>query len=172
MKNNVKNRRIISIFLLFILNFNLCESAALIFVEIENLNNNSLKVNDQCDEDLINFDECLQKDEEPIKANIDHSKKSIKKLKADKLEHGGPSMPEASAFTSTSSGNLVNLATGDFNYSIPLLDVGGYPINLNYDSQVGLNDEASWVGLGWSLNAGSVNRSVRGLPDDFKDVEI
>ena len=81
-------------------------------------------------------------------------------------------MPEASAFTSTSSGNLVNLATGDFNYSIPLLDVGGYPINLNYDSQVGLNDEASWVGLGWSLNAGSVNRSVRGLPDDFKDVEI
>ncbi|MBK8735331.1 MAG: hypothetical protein IPL98_05305 [Saprospiraceae bacterium] len=28
------------------------------------------------------------------------------------------------------------------------------------------------MGLGWSLNAGSVNRTVRGLPDDFKAVDI
>ncbi len=87
-------------------------------------------------------------------------------------DHGGPTAPEASTFTSAGTTNMVNLATGDFSYNIPLMDVGGYPVNLNYDSQVGVNDEASWVGLGWSLNAGSVNRSVRGLPDDFRDVDI
>ncbi|MBK7224284.1 MAG: hypothetical protein IPH96_02215 [Saprospiraceae bacterium] len=84
------------------------------------------------------------------------------------MEWGAQVCQKCMAFTTVDQKNLVNPGTGDFNYSIPLLDVGGYPINLNYDSQVGLNDEASWVGLGWSLNAGSVSRQTRGLPDDFK----
>jgi hypothetical protein len=63
---------------------------------------------------------------------------------------------------------MVNLFTGDFQYSIPLLDVEGYSLVLNYDGNVGMHQDASWVGLGWSLNPGTVNRQMRGLPDDFK----
>ena len=51
-------------------------------------------------------------------------------------------------------------------YNIPLMDVG-YPINLSYGSGTGMDDEASWVGTGWSLNPGTVNRTMRGIPDDF-----
>ncbi|MEO0458404.1 MAG: hypothetical protein AAF152_17735, partial [Cyanobacteria bacterium P01_A01_bin.114] len=31
-----------------------------------------------------------------------------------------------------------------------------------------MDQEASWVGLGWNLNVGQIARQVRGLPDDFK----
>lgn len=47
------------------------------------------------------------------------------------------------------------------------MDVDGYPLNISYHGGVGMEQEASWVGLGWSLNAGSINRGMRGLPDDF-----
>lgn len=62
---------------------------------------------------------------------------------------------------------MVNQFTGDFSYSIPLMDVEGYPITISYNSNVSMNDEASWVGLGWNLNVGSVAREMRGIPDDF-----
>jgi hypothetical protein len=94
------------------------------------------------------------------------AKKNLKK-QIEKEDQGGPSMPEIQGFTPASSDKLVDLSTGDLNYNILLLNVGGYPINLSYSSGTRLNDEASWVGLGWTLNPGSVNRNVRGLPDDF-----
>ena len=85
---------------------------------------------------------------------------------------GGPSMPEVQGFTAASNQNMVDPFTGDFSFNIPLLDVGGFPINIAYKSGVSANDEASWVGLGWNLNLGSVSRQMRGLPDDFKGEEI
>lgn len=103
--------------------------------------------------------------------NKQHKAKAFKVNKA-KLFGGGPGAPEASSFTTPNNDNLVNLATGDFSYNIPLLDVGGYPISINYNSNVSANEEASWVGLGWNLNAGSVNRTVRGLPDDFNGTKM
>lgn len=79
----------------------------------------------------------------------------------------GPSQPEMSKFTPAGISEMVNLASGDFSYNIPLLDVGGYPVNLSYQSGTGPEDEASWVGSGWTLNPGAINRTMRGLPDDF-----
>lgn len=85
---------------------------------------------------------------------------------------GGPSQPEFNSFTPIGTSDMVNLSTGDFNYNIPLMDVGGYPLNLAYDSGVGMDQEASWAGLGWNLNVGQITRDVRGIPDDFKGDEM
>ncbi len=85
---------------------------------------------------------------------------------------GGPSQPEFNSFTPIGTSDMVNLSSGDFNYNIPIMDVGGYPLNLSYDSGIGMDQEASWVGLGWNLNVGQINRQVRGLPDDFNGDKV
>ncbi len=80
----------------------------------------------------------------------------------------GPSQPEVQSFTPIGTSDMVSLFSGDFNYNVPLLDIDGYPVNLAYNAGIGNDQEASWVGLGWNINPGNVNRSMRGLPDDFK----
>lgn len=80
---------------------------------------------------------------------------------------GGPGQPESQAFTSVNGDNMVDLFSGDFSYKIPLMDVGGYPIALGYNSGISMDQEASWVGLGWNINPGAITRNLRGLPDDF-----
>lgn len=79
----------------------------------------------------------------------------------------GPAQPEMAGFTPISAADMVDPFTGDFSYNIPLMDVGGYPLNLAYQSGAGMDDESSWVGYGWSLTPGSINRQMRGIPDDF-----
>jgi hypothetical protein len=85
---------------------------------------------------------------------------------------GGPAQPEMATFQSVGTDNMVNLFTGDFTYNIPLLDVGGYPVNLFYNSGITMDQEASWVGLGWNINPGVINRSMRGIPDDFDGTDL
>ncbi len=80
---------------------------------------------------------------------------------------GGPTQPEVHGFTPIGVSDMVDPFTGDFTYNIPLMDVEGYPINIAYGSGVSMDQEASWVGLGWSLNTGAIVRNMRGLPDDF-----
>ncbi|PWU02591.1 MAG: hypothetical protein C5B52_05050 [Bacteroidetes bacterium] len=80
---------------------------------------------------------------------------------------GGPGQPEMASFKPVGTNNMVNLFTGDFSYNIPLLDVGGYPINIYYEGGITMEQEASWVGLGWNLNPGNISRNMRGVPDDF-----
>lgn len=87
-----------------------------------------------------------------------------------------PIQGEHQGFSPAGGGDMVDLFTGDFSYDIPLFDLpgpsGGYPINMSYNSGFSMDDESSWVGSGWSLTPGAVNRSVRGLPDDFRNDEI
>lgn len=85
----------------------------------------------------------------------------------NKDDDNGPSQPEMQAFQSVNNANMVDLFTGDFSYNIPLMDVGGYPVNLSYRSGITMDQEASWVGLGWNINPGTISRNMRGLPDDF-----
>ncbi|MGN6293128.1 MAG: hypothetical protein ACTHMV_10325 [Chitinophagaceae bacterium] len=83
----------------------------------------------------------------------------------------GPSQPETQAFQPIGNSNMVDLFSGDFSYNIPLLDVGGYPVNLAYQSGANMDDESSWAGYGWNINVGSLNRQLRGLPDDFNGTD-
>lgn len=89
----------------------------------------------------------------------------------DKTDIDGPSQPEMSSFKPAGTNDMVNLFTGDFSYNIALMDVGGYPVNIFYDGGIGMEQEASWVGLGWNINPGNVNRNMRGVPDDFNGTE-
>lgn len=88
----------------------------------------------------------------------------------------GPSQPEVQSFEPAGTTEMVDLFSGDFTYNIPLFELpgpnGGYPFNLAYHSGISMDHEASWVGLGWSLNPGAINRQMRGLPDDFNGDEI
>ena len=84
----------------------------------------------------------------------------------------GPTQPEFNSFTPIGTSDMVDLGSGNYNYNIPIMDVGGYPINLSYNGGVTMDQEASWVGLGWNLNVGQIERQVRGLPDDFNGDEI
>ena len=89
-------------------------------------------------------------------------------LSAASASNGGPGgQTEASGFSLNTNSELVDPFTGDFSYNIPLISVEGYPITLSYNSNIGMMDEASWVGLGWNLNVGSISREKRGIPDEF-----
>jgi len=88
----------------------------------------------------------------------------------------GPSQPEHVQFAPVGANNSVDLFSGDFSYNIPLFELpgpdGGYPFNITYQAGVGVEEEASWVGLGWNLTPGAINRQMRGLPDEFKGDSI
>lgn len=84
----------------------------------------------------------------------------------------GPSSPEFSTFEPVASTDMVNIFSGDFNYNLPVIDIpgpdgAGYALSLSYHSGSSIEQEASWVGFGWTLNPGAINRNTRGFPDDF-----
>src|SRR5688572_13308536 len=75
----------------------------------------------------------------------------------------GPSQPEFSSFEPVATTNMVDEFTGDFTYNLPILEVPGphgssYRLSLSYHSGVTPEEEASWVGYGWTLNPGAINR--------------
>ncbi len=89
----------------------------------------------------------------------------------------GPVQPEFTGFEPLGTTGMVNEFSGAFTYNIPLLEVPGpsgssYPVTMAYHSGAALEEDASWVGFGWSLNPGSINRNARGIPDDYNGAEV
>jgi hypothetical protein len=80
---------------------------------------------------------------------------------------GGPGQNDNSGLSLNAQDGVLNKFTGDMSYSIPLLDIEGFPIVISYNANITMDQEASWVGLGWDLSVGSINRDMRGIPDDF-----
>ncbi len=82
-----------------------------------------------------------------------------------------PQSPEVAAFDKFS--NSVNMYTGVPTIALPLYTFKGrelsLPISLSYDaSGIKVEQIATHVGLGWSLNYGGViSRQVNGHPDDY-----
>jgi len=82
----------------------------------------------------------------------------------------GPHQPEYTSYEEPGATDMVNLLTGDFNFSLPLLEVpgpeGGFSVPVTYNAGIGPDQEASWIGLGWTCNIGAITRSVVQYPDD------
>ena len=82
----------------------------------------------------------------------------------------GPLQPEFIGYENPGATDMVSLATGDFTYQIPAFEVPGpersFQLPLTYRAGIRLEQEASWVGLGWTLNPGAITRTVNGYPDD------
>jgi len=89
------------------------------------------------------------------------------------LASNSPTQAETTAFSPPSTTDLVNPFTGEFSYSLPLLEVpnssgNNFPLTLSYKSGTTIDEDASWVGYGWSLPIGAIGRTKRGFPDDLK----
>ncbi len=90
---------------------------------------------------------------------------------------GGPQSPEFSNFESVGTTDMVNPFTGDFTYNLPVLDIpgpngGGYALSLSYHSGLNPEEEASWVGYGWTLNPGAIIRNKQGFADDVNKGQV
>ncbi len=81
--------------------------------------------------------------------------------------NNGPNAPEASGFEPVNATDMVNLSSGDMSYVLPLLEVDGFPVTLSYHAGIPMEMDASWVGLGWNINTGSISRGVVSTPDDW-----
>src|SRR5437879_4397707 len=84
--------------------------------------------------------------------------------------------PSPTAYSFTKYGDIpVNMYTGAASVDIPIWTVKGVdlaaPVSLSYHGGgIKVQEEASWVGLGWNLSAGgSITRSVRGVHDESAD---
>lgn len=83
-----------------------------------------------------------------------------------------PPSPNAAAFQKFVE-VPVSLYTGTPNISVPIYEIKmgqlSLPISLQYHaSGLKVDEHASWVGAGWSLNAGGmISRTAKGLPDEL-----
>ncbi|MEO0570801.1 MAG: hypothetical protein AAF039_03780 [Bacteroidota bacterium] len=83
-----------------------------------------------------------------------------------------PNSPEAEAFAKYGDFD-VSMHTGTPDIAVPIYMIKGREMDINlslsYDaSGIKVEQLASWVGLGWNLNAGGrITRQANGLPDDY-----
>lgn len=82
--------------------------------------------------------------------------------------NNGPNAPTAAGFEPVDATDMVSLSTGNLSYVLPLMDVEGFPVSLSYHAGIPNDMEASWVGLGWYLTPGAINRTVTNTPDDWQ----
>jgi len=82
----------------------------------------------------------------------------------------GTQQPEYTSYEAPGATDMVNLLTGDFNFNIPILEIpgpeGNFSLPLSYHAGITPESDASWVGLGFNINAGSIVRGYNQYPDD------
>ncbi|WKN44221.1 hypothetical protein [Tunicatimonas pelagia] len=85
-------------------------------------------------------------------------------------------MPQFTGLQPMDVSQYVDPTTGDFNFQSLLLEIpgsqGSYPLLLTYQAGIGLNQSASWVGLGFNFEPGALYRSISQVPDDYRRNKI
>lgn len=88
-----------------------------------------------------------------------------------------PQSPQVAAL-SRFGDHPVNLSTGIPSINVPIYEISAgsvkIPVSLDYHAGGNrISDIASWVGLGWALNAGGgITRSVIGRPDELAELPL
>ncbi len=159
-KNENKHTRILSIFFVFVF---FTQDVVAFIQACNSLNEKIVVVKTR--ENLS--ENALRTSEESSKTIGEQTLKLISKNQKSAAAAAGAGQAETSGFSIGSTDGMVDKFTGDFSYNIPLADVEGYPITIQYNSNISMNSDASWVGLGMNLNVGDVSRDMRGLPDEF-----
>jgi hypothetical protein len=91
---------------------------------------------------------------------------------ANYRQPGEPLRPTYEAFRVDKLASEADInPTGDLTVSIPLLSVPNrnghdWPLTLTFGSNITQRQRASWVGLGWDLEIGAVERTILGRSDD------
>lgn len=103
--------------------------------------------------------------------------RQLKEPGSNGAEYYGIVLPTAAASSLGKYTDIpVDLSTGIPNISIPLHNITdgniSLPISLSYHaSGIKVSELSSWVGLGWSLNAGGIiTRTVLDIKDDKNDL--
>jgi|GEM_PF-1908104 len=91
--------------------------------------------------------------------------------RAARAQSQSPVQPEITQ-PSGGSGASVDPFSGGFSFGLPVVSVpgpegSGTSMTLSYHSGASPEAGASWVGYGWTLNAGAIVRNTRGIPDDW-----
>lgn len=78
---------------------------------------------------------------------------------------------------SAAANEMVDLLTGDFKYNLPVMTVPGpngetVPIALHYQGGIRMEEQASWIGLGWDYNPGEISHQVHGVSDDWNGKKV
>lgn len=76
--------------------------------------------------------------------------------------------PDVWGYQPVDATDNVSLATGKFNYTIPITSVPEYPMAIGYSSGSGMDQEAGMFGFGFNGFTGAIARNMMGLPDDLK----
>ncbi len=80
---------------------------------------------------------------------------------------GGPTQIEVSGYQSPGATDNVNIASGAFNYTVPIASVPQYPLGYGYRPGMGMEAEASAFGFNGNSYSGAITRGLVGLPDDL-----
>ncbi|MEM9338649.1 MAG: hypothetical protein AAGA66_07975 [Bacteroidota bacterium] len=85
-------------------------------------------------------------------------------------------IPEYTSRAAMDASQYVDPVTGDFRYQTLLLEVpgaqGSFPVILSYQAGIALDQQSSWIGLGFNVESGAIYRSVSQVPDDYRRDKI
>jgi len=81
----------------------------------------------------------------------------------------GPTMPEVYGNQPVDATDNVSLASGAFNYTIPITSIPEYPMAIGYSSGQGMDDESTCFGFGFNGFSGAIGRTAIGIPDDINN---
>ncbi|MBP6236515.1 MAG: hypothetical protein KA536_10250 [Saprospiraceae bacterium] len=96
------------------------------------------------------------------------------KMQASSIAH---SLQNSSEASKVNPSDLISIdKSGDVSFSIPVVTVKGrklsIPISANYNAGIKVDQKSSEIGLGWSINFGSITRDYGAFEPDYAETSV